>query len=55
MSYLKGKSILMIFDKHADLKYQYGNREFWCREYYVDTVGKKKGNSRTLWNQLKKD
>ncbi len=45
--YLKGKSSLMIFDKHANLKYRYGNREFWCRGYYVDTVGKnKKGNSR---------
>ena len=40
MGYLKGKSSLMIFDKHANLKYRYGNREFWCRGYYVDTVGK---------------
>jgi putative transposase len=39
---LKGKSSLMIFDKHASLKYRYGNREFWCRGYYVDTVGKNK-------------
>ena len=39
MGYLKGKSILMIFDGHANLKYKYGNRHFWCRGYYVDTVG----------------
>ena len=40
VGYLKGKSSLMIFDKHANLKYKYGNRHFWCRSYYVDTVGK---------------
>ena len=40
MGYLKGKSSLMIFDRHANLKYKYGNRHFWCRGYYVDTVGK---------------
>lgn len=40
VGYLKGKSSLMIFDKFANLKYQYGNRHFWCRGYYVDTVGK---------------
>jgi putative transposase len=40
MGYLKGKSALMIFDRHANLKYKYGNRHFWCRGYYVDTVGK---------------
>ena len=40
MRYLKSKSSLMIFDKHANLKYKYGNRHFWCRGYYVDTVGK---------------
>ena len=39
MGYLKGKSSLMIFDRFANLKYRYGNREFWCRGYYVDTVG----------------
>ena len=38
MGYLKGKSSLMIFDRHANLKYKYGNRHFWCRGYYVDTV-----------------
>ena len=40
MGYLKGKSSLMIFDRHAQLKYRYGNRHFWCRGYYVDTVGR---------------
>lgn len=39
MGYLKGKSSLMIFDKFAQMKYKYGNRHFWCRGYYVDTVG----------------
>ena len=42
MGYLKGKSSLMIFDRHANLKYKYGTRSFWCRGYYVDTVGKNK-------------
>ena len=41
VGYLKGKSTLMIFERHANLKYKYGNRHFWCRGYYVDTVGKK--------------
>ena len=40
MGYLKGKSSLMIFDRHANLKYKYGNRHFWCRGYCVYTVGK---------------
>ena len=40
VGYLKGKSALMIFGRHANLKYRYGNRHFWCRGYYVDTVGK---------------
>ena len=40
MGYLKGKSSLMIFERHASLKYKYGNRHFWCRGYNVDTVGK---------------
>ena len=40
VGYLKGKSALMIFDKYANLKYKYGNRHFWCRGYYVDTVRK---------------
>ena len=42
VGYLKGKSSLMIFDKHANLKYKYGNRHFWCKGYYVDTVGRNK-------------
>jgi len=42
MGYLKGKSSLMIFDKYANMKYRYGNRQFWCRGYYVDTVGRNK-------------
>jgi putative transposase len=47
MGYLKGKSSLMIFDRHANLKYKYGNRHFWCRGYYVDTVGRnEKANQR---------
>lgn len=42
VGYLKGKSSLMIFDRHANLKYKYGNRQFWCRGYFVDTVGRNK-------------
>ena len=42
MGYLKGKSSLMIFDRHANMKYKYGNRQFWCKGYYVDTVGRNK-------------
>lgn len=40
VGYLKGKSALMIFDRYANLKYKYGNRHFWCRGYFVDTVGR---------------
>ena len=40
MGYLKGKSSLMIYEQFGDLKFKYRNREFWCRGYYVDTVGK---------------
>ena len=42
VGFLKGKSSLMIFDRHASLKYKYGSRHFWCRGYYVDTVGRNK-------------
>ncbi len=42
VSTLKIKSALMIFDRHANLKYKYGSRNFWCRRYYVDTAGKKR-------------
>ena len=40
MGYLKGKSSLMLYEQFGDLKFKYRNREFWCRGYYVDTVGK---------------
>ena len=56
MGYLKGKSSLMIFDRHANLKYKYENRHFWCRGYYVDTVGKnKKAIEEYIRNQLTED
>ena len=56
MGYLKGKSSLMIFDRHANLKYRYGNRHFWCRGYYVDTVGKNaKKIEEYIRNQLQED
>ena len=56
MGYLKGKSTLMIFDRHANLKYKYGSRSFWCRGYYVDTVGRnKKVIAEYIRNQLEED
>ena len=56
MGYLKGKSTLMIFDRHANLKYKYGSRHFWCRGYYVDTVGRnKKAIAEYIRNQLQED
>ena len=56
MGFLKGKSSLMIFDRHANLKYKYGSRNFWCRGYYVDTVGKnKKIIEEYIRNQLEED
>lgn len=56
MGYLKGKSALMIFERHANLKYRYGNRHFWCRGYYVDTVGKNaKKIEEYIRNQLQED
>ena len=56
MGYLKGKSSLIIFDCHANLKYKYGNRHFWCRGYYVDTVGKNaKKIEEYIRNQLAED
>lgn len=56
MGYLKWKSSLMIFDRHANLKYKYGNRHFWCRGYYVDTVGRnKKQIQEYIRNQLIED
>ena len=56
MGYLKGKSSLMIFDRHANLKYKYGSRHFWCRGYYVDTVGRnKKIIAEYIRDQLEED
>ena len=56
MGYLKGKSSLMIFDRFANLKYKYGNREFWCRGYYGDTVGRNKAAiEKYIRNQLIED
>ena len=56
MGSLKGKSSLMILDRHADLKYKYGSRNFWCRGYYVDTVGQNcKMIAEYIRNQLEED
>ena len=56
MGFLKGKSSLMIFDRHANLKYKYGNRTFWARGYYVDTVGRNKEKIKEyIKNQLEQD
>jgi putative transposase len=56
LGYLKGKSSLMIFDRHANLKYKYGNRHFWCRGYFVDTVGKNERRiAEYVRNQLQED
>ena len=56
MGYLKGKSSLMIFDRHTNLKYKYGNRHFWARGYFVDTVGRnKKAIKAYIQNQLEED
>lgn len=56
VGYLKGKSTLMIFERHANLKYKYGNRHFWCCGYYVDTVGKNaKKIEEYIQNQLRED
>ena len=56
MGYLKGKSSLMIFQMYGNMKFAYRNREFWCRGYYVDTVGKNtKVIKEYIANQLKAD
>jgi putative transposase len=56
MGYLKGKSSLMIYERHAQLKYKHGQRSFWCRGYYVDTAGKNaKKIAEYIQNQLKED
>ena len=56
MRFLKGKSSIMIYSKWANMIYRYRNREFWCRGYYVDTVGKNtKKIKEYIANQLKED
>ena len=56
MGFLKGKSSIMIYEKWGNMKYKYRNREFWCRGYYVDTVGKNaKKIQEYIQNQLKDD
>ena len=56
MGFLKGKSSLLIHERHGNLKYKYGNRQFWCRGYYVDTAGKNvKKIQEYIQNQLKED
>mgnify|MGYP002755448983 FL=1 len=56
MGFLKGKSSLIIHERHANLKYKHGNRSFWCRGYYVDTVGKNsKKITEYIQNQLEED
>jgi len=56
VGFLKGKSTLLIFERHANLKYKYGNRTFWCRGYYVDTVGKNKAKiAEYIRTQLQED
>lgn len=56
VGFLKGKSSLIIFERHSNLKYKYGNRQFWCRGYYVDTAGKNaKKIAEYIQNQLKED
>lgn len=56
MGYLKGKSSLMIFDKFANMKYKYGNRHFWCKGYYVGTIGRnEKKIKEYIQNQLQED
>jgi putative transposase len=56
LGYLKGKSSLLIFERHAQLKYRYGNRKFWCKGYYVDTVGRNKAAiPKYIQQQLQED
>ena len=56
LGYLKGKSSLLIFERHAQLKYRYGNRKFWCKGYYVDTVGRNKDAiQKYIQQQLQED
>jgi putative transposase len=56
MGFLKGKSSLMIYEKWGNMKYKYRNRQFWCRGYFVDTVGKDEKKIATyIQEQLKED
>ena len=56
MGYLKGKSSTMLYEQFGEMKYKYRNREFWCRGYYVDTVGKNETRiAEYIRNQLKED
>ena len=56
MGYLKGKSSQIIFNRHANLKYKYGNRHFWCRGYYVDTVGRNEKKIKAyIQNKIKEE
>ena len=56
MGYLKGKSSTMLYEQFGELKYKYRNREFWCKGYYVDTVGKNTSRiAEYIKNQLKED
>ena len=56
VGYLKRKSYLMIFHRHANIKHKYGNRHFWCRGYYADTVGRNEGEIKEyIKNQLQED
>ena len=56
MGYLKGKSSTMLYEQFGELKYKYRNREFWCKGYYVDTVGKNaKKIEEYIRNQLEED
>ena len=56
VGFLKGKSSLIIFERYSHLKYKYGNRQFWCRGYYIDTAGKNaKKIAEYIQNQLKED
>ena len=56
MGYFKGKSSFMIYEKYANLKYKYGNRHFWCRGYYVSTVGRnRRAIEEYIRNQLQED
>lgn len=56
MGYLKGKSAAMMYEQFVELKYKYRSKEFWCKGYYVDTVGKNEGRiAEYIKNQLKED